>query len=79
MNIYLFPNRSKKEKPTPTIAPRFRFAQKDNVKANIWEMGHIVHENIAAIPFKEKDERRSIVMIVLDLSKVGTKYFHVQN
>lgn len=58
-----------KEKIKPTIAPRFHFAQKDNVKTNIWEMGHIVNENIAAIPFMEKDDKRSIVMIVLDLSK----------
>jgi hypothetical protein len=63
------------EKPTPTVAPDFRFAHKDDVKVNIWEMGQVVHEDIAAIPFMEKDEKRIIVVIVLDLSKVDYQYF----
>ena len=58
------------EKAIPTVTPNFHFAQKDDIKANIWEMGQIVHEHIAAIPLKEKDEKMVIAIIVLDLSKV---------
>ena len=53
------------------MAPAFRYAhQKDKIKVNIWEMGHVVNEDIAAIPFMDKDQKRFVIVIVLDLSKV---------
>ena len=60
------------EKAIPTLAPKFHFAQKDNMEVNIWEMGQIVHKDIAAIPFNHynKDDIMVTVVIVLDLSKV---------
>lgn len=33
-------------------------------------MGHVVNEDIAAIPFMDKDQKRFVIVIVLDLSKV---------
>ncbi len=68
------------EKVVPTIAPRFQCAQKDGAKANIWEMGRVVHEDIAAIPLSEseRNEKTVIAVIVLDLSKVRLLYSVIQ-
>ena len=71
-------NLKTKEKASPTITPSFDFAVKDDIKANIWEMGQVVHKGIAAIPMNMKGSNgKVIILIVLDLSKVSIRMYNI--